>query len=167
MSKKVLLLVFALAFSFALLGPAFAQQRPAAKPAEQPTVKPAEQPKAVPAEQPQAKPAEKPKVASLTGKVKAVDEAAKAVTVVVRKKDVVVKVADDTTITRGKAKKALGDVKAGATVTIRYTKEGEEMTAKSISIAVPKPAKNALAKQAVKARPPDAAKPAEGAKPAN
>ena len=101
------------------------------------------------------KPAEKPKLLSLRGEIKAVDSAAKTVTVArkVKGKEVetVVKVADDTEIMVGKEKKALGDLEAGNRVTIRYEKKDGDLVAKSITVSPPP----------MKAGPAEPAKPAE------
>ncbi len=76
----------------------------------------------------------KTKIHSVTGEVTAVDASAKTVTLKTRKGEVVVSVADKTSIKEGRKKKSLEDVKAGDKVTVRYTEADGKMTARSIAI---------------------------------
>lgn len=71
----------------------------------------------------------------ITGEVKAVDTAAKTITVVKKDMEVVITVDDKTTITINKEKKALSDVKAGDTVTVAYVEKEGKKIAKSITAA--------------------------------
>jgi Cu/Ag efflux protein CusF len=74
------------------------------------------------------------KVHQITGEVTAVDAAAKTVTLKAKKGEVVISVAEKTSIKEGKQKKSLEDVKAGDKVTVKYTEADGKMTAKSIAI---------------------------------
>jgi Cu/Ag efflux protein CusF len=74
------------------------------------------------------------KVHQVTGEVTAVDAAAKTVTLKHKKGEVVISVAEKTSIKEGKEKKSLEDVKAGDKVTVHYTEADGKMTAKSIAI---------------------------------
>ncbi len=70
----------------------------------------------------------------VTGEVAAVDANAKTVTVKAGKHDVVVSVDDKTKISAGKEAKTLADVKAGETVSVKYTEAGGKNTAESVDI---------------------------------
>lgn len=133
--KKAIALIVAVLFVFAVASISFAVEEKKAAPAPAPAEKKAE-------------PAKKaPKVTQVTGEVKAVDAAAKTITVVKKVKDkaveTVVAVDDKTKITCGKEKKTLADVKAGDKVTVKYTEVDGKNVAKSVAIkpAAPAPEK--------------------------
>jgi ribosomal protein S1 len=89
------------------------------------------------------KPAETLKVTYVTGEVKAVDTVAKTITVVKKvvrgkEEETVVTVDEKTTITKGKAKKMLADVKVGNNVTVKYTEVEGKNVAKSVAIKAAK-----------------------------
>jgi len=129
--KKALAIIVAVLFVFAITSISLAVEEKKAAPA------PAEK-KAEP-----AKPVEKPKVKMVTGEVKAVDTAAKTVTVtkMVKKKaeETVVAVDAKTKIMMGKEKKALADVKVGDKVTVKYKEVEGKNVAKSVAIHEAKP----------------------------
>jgi Cu/Ag efflux protein CusF len=74
------------------------------------------------------------KTHSVTGEVTAVDSAAKTVTLKAKKGEVVISIAEKTSIKEGKEKKSLADIKAGDKVTVMYTEADGKMTAKSITL---------------------------------
>lgn len=116
--KKVIALIVAVLFVFAVASISFAVEEKKAAPA------PAE--KKAPA-----------KVTQVTGDIKAVDAAAKTITVVKKVKDKVEEVVvtvDD---------KTLAAVKAGDKVTVKYTTADGKNTAKSVKKVEAKPAKKA------------------------
>lgn len=139
--KKVIALIVAVLFVFAVASISFAAEEKKAAPA--------------PAEK-KAEPAKKaPKVTQVTGEVKAVDAAAKTITVAKKVKgkvdeETVVAVDDKTKITLDKEKKTLADVKAGDKVTVKYTEVDGKNVAKSVAI---KPAAKPAEKKAEPAKP--------------
>ncbi|MBI5635167.1 MAG: hypothetical protein HZA15_16995 [Nitrospirae bacterium] len=166
--KKVLALIIALMFAFAVTA-AFAAEAPkAAAPADKKAA-PAEKKEAPKAEE--KKDATKAKKASVTGEVIAIDAKANTLTVKGPKKgDVALTVNDKTKIMAGKDMKALADIKAGDKVAVEYT-EADKNTANKIDIkaAAAKEEKKAPAKAEEKkpaAPAPAAAPKAEEKKPA-
>lgn len=83
----------------------------------------------------------------VSGEVVAVDETAKTVSVKAGKHDIVVSVDDKTKISMGKEAKTLADVKAGETVSVKYTEAGGKNTAESIDIHAAKKAAPAAEKK--------------------
>jgi ribosomal protein L19 len=141
--KKVLAFFVAVLFVFAMTSLSFAAEEKKAAPAPAPVEKKAEP----------VKPAEKPKVQQVTGEVKAVDTKAMTVTVTKMMKgkaeETLVTVSDKTKIMMGKEKKAIDDVKAGDTVTVKYKEVEGKKVAKSIAIHEAKP----VEKKAAPAKP--------------
>jgi len=160
--KKVLTLIIALMFAFAVTAAVAAEAPKAAAPADK---------KAAPAEKKEApkteekKDAKKAKKATVTGEVIAIDAKANTLTVKGPKKgDVALIVSDKTKITAGKDKKALADVKAGDKVAVEYS-EADKNTANKIDIKTA-PAKKAEEKKApAKAEEKKPAAPAPAAAP--
>lgn len=156
--KKVLALIIALMFAFAVTA-AFAAEAPKkAAPAEK-----KEAPKAE-----EKKDAKKAKKATVTGEVIAIDAKANTLTVKGPKKgDVALTVNDKTKITAGKDKKTLADIKAGDKVAVEYT-EADKNTANKIDIKAASAKKDApKAEEKKPAAPAPAAAPkAEEKKPA-
>jgi Cu/Ag efflux protein CusF len=70
----------------------------------------------------------------VTGEVAGVDANAKEITVKEKKGDIKIFVDDKTKIMSGKDAKALGDIKTGETVYVKYADAGGRNTAKSIDI---------------------------------
>ncbi len=70
----------------------------------------------------------------ITGKVKDVDMDEHSVIVGDSGKDVVVYIEKNTQIQQGTNKKALGDIKVGAIIEIKYIKVEDDLIAQSISI---------------------------------
>jgi len=134
--KKIIALIVAVLFVFAVASVSFA----------------AEEKKAAPAKKVEKKAA--PKVMQVTGEVKAVDAAAKTITVAKKVKgkveETVVTVDDKTKITLDKEKKTLADVKAGDKVKVKYTEVDGKNVAKSVAI---KPAAKPAEKKAEPAKP--------------
>lgn len=139
--KKILALIIALMFAFAVTA-AFAAEAPKkAAPAEK-----KEAPKAE-----EKKDAKKAKKATVTGEVIAIDAKANTLTVKGPKKgDVALTVNDKTKIMAGKDKKALADIKAGDKVAVEYT-EADKNTANKIDIKAA-PAKKDAPKAAAPAK---------------
>jgi ribosomal protein S1 len=159
--KKIIALIIAALFVFALTSVSFAAEAKKAAPA------PMVEKKEAPATAAEVKKAPV-KVKQVTGEVKAVD--AKAMTLTVTKKmkgkaeDTAVTVDDKTKITMGKDKKVLADVKVGDKVTVKYSETDGKMVAKSIAIKAEEKKAEPAAKPAEKKAEPaskPAAKPAE------
>ena len=78
----------------------------------------------------------------VTGKVTVVDTVGQTITIVKKVKgkeeETVVTVDEKTSITMGKAKKVLADVKVGNNVTVKYSEVKGKNIAKSITIKPPK-----------------------------
>ncbi|MBI4653977.1 MAG: hypothetical protein HY752_03165 [Nitrospirae bacterium] len=124
--NKVIAIIVSLLFVFSVAGLSFAVEQKAA-PA------PAEKKEAAPAKAEEKKaPA---KVQQVTGEVTAVDVKANTLAVKGKKGDVMFSVDDKTTVTVGKEKKTLADVKVGAKVTVKYVEMDGKNVAKSIAIA--------------------------------
>jgi Cu/Ag efflux protein CusF len=146
--KKVLALIIALMFAFAVTA-AFAAEAPKA---------------GTPAE----KKKDTKKKATVTGEVIAIDAKANTLTVKGPKKgDVALIVNDKTKITAGKDKKTLADIKSGDKVAVEYT-EADKNTANKIDIKAASAKKDApKAEEKKPAAPAPAAAPkAEEKKPA-
>jgi Cu/Ag efflux protein CusF len=115
--KKILALIVAVLFVFAITSISLAQEKAAPAPAE----------KKAPV-----------KVKQVTGDVKAVDVVAKTITVTKKVKgeikETVITVDDKTKITLDKETKTLADVKVGDKVTVKYTEVDGKKVAKSIVI---------------------------------
>ena len=129
--KKMIAIIVAVLFAFTVTSLSFAVEEKKATPA--PAVKKAEP----------MKPAETLKVTYVTGEVKAVDTVAKTIIVVKKvlrgkEEETVVTVDEKTTITKGKAKKMLADVKVGNNVTVKYTEVEGKNVAKSVAIKAAK-----------------------------
>jgi len=118
--KKIIALIVAVLFVFAVASVSFAAEEKKAAPA------PAKK-EAAPAEKKMDKKAAA-KVMQVTGEVAAVDAAAKTITVKGKKGDVVIAVDD----------KTLADVKAGDKVTAKYTTADGKNTAKAVKKAAAK-----------------------------
>ncbi|MCX8034243.1 MAG: hypothetical protein N3A00_02860 [Thermodesulfovibrio sp.] len=150
--KKILAVVIALVFALTV-SVAFAQQQPAAKPAE--PAKKAEPAK--PAEP--AKKAEKPakeKVKSITGEVTAIDTVGKAITVKSKKQELTIGVTDE----------QIKGIKAGDKVVVKYIEKEGKLVAKSVKKAAAKAEKKGEVKKEAKPAEKPAEKKAEPAKPA-
>ncbi|MEK6582115.1 MAG: hypothetical protein AABY50_02810 [Nitrospirota bacterium] len=130
--KKIIALIVAVLFVFAVASVSFAADK--AAPAAEKKAEPAKAEKKVAA-----------KVVQITGEVAAVDAAAKTITVKGKKGDVVITVDD----------KTLADVKAGDKVTAKYTTADGKNTAKSVkkAAAEKKAEKKAETKKAEPAKP--------------
>lgn len=116
--KRILALVVALVFALTVTA-AFAQQQPAAKPAE--PAKKAEPAKpAEPAKKEEK--AAKEKVKQITGEVTAIDTAGKTITVKSKKQELTIGVKED----------QIKDIKAGDKVVVKYTEKEGKLTAKSV-----------------------------------
>ena len=124
--RKMIAIIVVVLFAFAMTSFSFAAEE---KAAPAPATKKAEP----------MKPAQAPKAKSVTGVVKAVDTVAQTITVAKKVKgkeeETVSTVDEKTSITMGKKKKALADVKVGSTVTVKYSEVEGKNIAKSISIA--------------------------------
>jgi len=124
--KKTIAIIVVVLFALAMTSFSFAAEEKKAAPA--PTTKKAEP----------MKPAEAPKAKSVTGVVKAVDTVAQTITVAKKVKgkeeETVSTVDEKTSITMGKKKKALADVKVGSSVTVKYSEVEGKNIAKNISI---------------------------------
>lgn len=124
--KRVIALIVAMLFVLSVAGLALADEKKEAAPAE----------KKAPA-----------KVKQVTGEVTAVDATAKTLTVKGKAGDVALTADDKTTVKIGKEKKALGDIKVGDKVTVRYTEMDGKNVAKSIIVkAAPAEKKEAAPK---------------------
>lgn len=146
--KKIIALIVAVLFVFAVASVSIAAEEKKAAPAKKEAAPAPAEKKAEPAEKKAAA-----KVMSVSGEVAAVDAAAKTITVKGKKADVVITV-DDKTL-------ADVDVKAGDKVKATYTSADGKNTAKSV-------VKKAAAKMEKMAEPEKKAEPmkAEPAKPA-
>lgn len=124
--RKTIAIIVVVLFAFAMSSLSFAVEEKKATPA--PAAKKAEP----------AKPAEIAKVKYVSGVVKAADTAAQTITVIKKVKgkeeETVVTVDEKTSITMGKKKKELADVKVGSNVTVKYAEVEGKNVAKSISI---------------------------------
>ncbi len=130
--KKVLALIIALMFAFAVTA-AFAAEAPKAAAPGDKKAAPAEKKEAPKAEE--KKDAKKAKKATVTGEVIAIDAKANTLTVKGPKKgDVALTVNDKTKIMAGKDKKTLADIKAGDKVAVEYTEADNKNTANKIDI---------------------------------
>ena len=132
--KKMILLV-ALLTLVAFVSGAMAQQKPApAKPAT--TAAPAPAPAAP------EKPKAEAKAEKASGAIVKVDEAAKSITVKVKKEEKTFVVGDKTKITKGKDTLSFADLKKDMNVSIEYKKEGDKMVAGTVKVSAPKAAKD-------------------------
>lgn len=134
--KRVIALVVAMLFVLSVAGFAIAAEKKEAAPA---------------AEKKEAAPAEKKapaKVKQVTGEVTAVDATAKTLTVKGKAGDVALTADDKTTVKIGKEKKALGDIKVGDKVTVRYAEMDGKNVAKSITVKAAPAEKKAEKKEA-------------------
>lgn len=140
--KRVIALIVAMIFVLSVSGLALAaEQKKEAAPAEK---------------KEEAAPAEKKapaKVKQVTGEVTAVDAAAKTLTVKGKAGDVALTADDKTTVKIGKEKKALGDVKVGDKVTVRYTEMDGKNVAKSIIVKAAPAEKKEAAPKAEEKKP--------------
>ncbi len=113
--KRVMLTgIFALMISLAFVSGVMAQQKPAATPA--------------PA-------AQQSKLEKFSGTVEKVDAAKKEVFVKQGKEEMTFSLGEKAKITEGKKELALNDLKKGTNVSVEYTKEGNKLTAESISVS--------------------------------
>ncbi|MFN3479794.1 MAG: hypothetical protein ACK415_05355 [Thermodesulfovibrionales bacterium] len=133
--KRVIALIVAMLFVLSVAGFALAAEKKEAAPAEKKEAAPAE--KKAPA-----------KVKQVTGEVTAVDATAKTLTVKGKAGDVALTADDKTTVKIGKEKKALGDVKVGDKVTVRYAEMDGKNVAKSIMVKAAPAEKKAEKKEA-------------------
>ncbi|MBU4320010.1 MAG: hypothetical protein KJ739_02855 [Nitrospinae bacterium] len=147
--KKIIALIVAVLFVFAVASVSIAVEEKKAAPAKKEAVPAPAEKKAEPAKKEEKKAAVK--VMQVTGEIKAVDAAAKTITVVKKvkgqDKETVISVDD----------KTLADVKAGDKVTVKYTTADGKNTAKKV-------VKKAAAKKMEKKAEPmktEPAKPAE------
>lgn len=138
--KRVIALIVAMLFVLSVAGFALAAEKKEAAPAEKKEAAPAE--KKAPA-----------KVKQVTGEVTAVDAAAKTLTVKGKAGDVALTADDKTTVKIGKEKKALGDVKVGDKVTVRYTEMDGKNVAKSIIVKAAPAEKKEAAPKAEEKKP--------------
>lgn len=170
--KKVLLVAFVLLISVAFVSTVFAQAKPEVKPAEKPAPAPekAPTPEKAPAPEKAEKakeeaPKPKPKPAGFVGKIEKID--GKTMTVKSKKEAI----GFDVSKPAFKGYKAMGDVKVGDTVVVKYTKDGVMITkvagakAEKPAKEKPKAEKKAEKKEAPKKEEPKAA-PAPEKKPA-
>lgn len=123
--KKIIALIVAVLFVFAVGSVSFAADK--AAPAAEKKAEPAKAEKKVAA-----------KIVQVTGEVAAVDAAAKTITVKGKKGDVVITVDD----------KTLADIKAGDKVTVKYATADGKNTAKKVTKAEKKAEKKAETKPA-------------------
>ncbi len=163
--KKVLLVVFVVMISVAFVSSVFAQAKPEAKPAEKPAPAPDKAPAPAPEKAPEKaekakEEAPKPKPAGFVGKVEKIE--GNTMTVKSKKEAI----GFDISKPALKGYKAIGDVKAGDTVAVKYTKGGTMITKISGAKAEkPKAEKKAEKKETPKKEEPKAA-PATEKKPA-
>lgn len=140
--KKVLLVALVLLISVAFVSTVFAQAKPEAKQAEKPAPAPEKAPVAAPEKAPAPEKAEKakeapkpkPKPAGFVGKVEKIDG---NMMMVKSKKEAI---GFDVSKPTFKGYKAMGDVKVGDTVAVKYTKDGAMIT-KIAGAKAEKPAK--------------------------
>jgi len=123
--KKLILFVFALTLATFISG-AFAQPKPAEKPAAAPAA-------TVP---------EKPKLEKISGSIEKVDEVGKALEVKqwVKKeeKTLTFSIDDKTKIEQGKETLNLSSLKKGMRISVEYRKDGDKNVAVAIKVPVPK-----------------------------
>jgi hypothetical protein len=114
--KKTIVIIVAVLFTFALASVSFAVEKKAEI----------------------AKPSEMPKVNHVIGKVKTVDTAAQTLTIAKKvngkEQETVIAVDKETSITMGKEKKTLADLKVGNNVVVKYTEVEGKNVAKIIAI---------------------------------
>jgi len=108
------------------------QTKPAPAPAPVPTPAPAAPEKPAP-------PAPV-KLEKFNGVIAKVDEAAKSVVVTAKKVEKTFLTNEQTKILKGKETISLADLKSGMNVSIEYKKEGDQLIASMIKVAVPKAA---------------------------
>ncbi len=135
--KKIIALIVAMLFVFAVASVSIAAEAKKAEPAKK---------EAAPAKE------KKAKVVQVTGEIAAVDAAAKTITVKGKKGDVVIGVDD----------KTLKDVKAGDKVTVKYSSADGKNTAKKVTKAKAKAEKKAEKKAEPAKKTEPAKKPAAG-----
>lgn len=136
--KKIIALIVAVLFVFAVASVSIAAEEKKAAPAKKEAAPAPAEKKAEPAKKEEKKAAVK--VMQVTGEVAAVDAAAKTITVKGKKGDVVISVDD----------KTLADVKAGDKVTAKYTTADGKNTAKKVTV---KAAPKKMEKKAEPAKP--------------
>jgi hypothetical protein len=160
--KKVLFVVFVVMMSVAFVSSVFAQAKPEAKPAEKPAPAPDKAPAPAPEKAPEKaekakEEAPKPKPAGFVGKVEKIE--GNTMTVKSKKEAI----GFDISKPALKGYKAIGDVKAGDTVAVKYTKGGTMITKISGAKAEKPKAekKETPKKEEPKAAPVPAKKPAE------
>ncbi|MBI3076557.1 MAG: hypothetical protein HYY85_06135 [Deltaproteobacteria bacterium] len=95
-----------------------------------------------------AKPAKKPAVRTKQATGVVAKAAADSLTIKRKVKgqeqELTFSVTDKTSVRMGKEKKAIGDVKEGERVTVRYVEDDGKMTARSVTISPARPAKKAM-----------------------
>ncbi|MBI2372145.1 MAG: hypothetical protein HYV08_18260 [Deltaproteobacteria bacterium] len=95
-----------------------------------------------------AKPAKKPAVRTKQATGVVAKAAADSLTIKRKvkgeEKELTFSVTAKTSVRMGKEKKAIGDVKEGERVTVRYVEDDGKMTARSVTISPPRPAKKAM-----------------------
>ncbi|MFN3396017.1 MAG: hypothetical protein ACK4Z9_04400 [Thermodesulfovibrionales bacterium] len=138
--KRVIALIVAMLFVLSVAGFAIAAEKKEAAPAEKKEAAPAE--KKAPA-----------KVKQVTGEVTAVDATAKTLTVKGKAGDVALTADDKTTVKIGKEKKALGDIKVGDKVMVRYAEMDGKNMAKSIMVKAAPAEKKEAAPKAEEKKP--------------
>ncbi len=137
--KKAIAIIVSVLFVLSVAGLSFAAEK-------------MEKKEAAPAEKMEKKaPA---KVKQVTGEVTAVDATAKTLTVKGKKGEVALMADDKTSVMMGKEKKALGDVKVGDKVMVKYAEMDGKNMAKSIMVP---PAKKEMKKETAPAEKPAAA----------
>ncbi len=114
MKRTILTGLFAVMISFAFVAGAMAQQKPAATPA--------------PSSQPFT-------LGKFGGTVEKVDSAKKEVVVKQGKEEMTFSLGEKAKIAEGKKDLSLNDLKKGENVAVEYTKEGNKLTAESISVS--------------------------------
>ena len=117
MKKTILTNMLALAISVAFVSVVMAQQSPA------------------PA---QTAPAEATKLEKFSGVINKVDEATKDVLVQFHKEKMTFSLGDQTKIMEGKKELPFTDLKKGMWASVEYKKEGDKLTAESMSVSMPK-----------------------------
>ncbi len=124
MKGSTIMSLFVVAVSMVFVSGVMAQQKPAASP-------PAA---AAPAPE---------KIEKFSGTVEKVDPGTKEVVVQMKKEKLTFSTGDKTKVTEGTKDLAFGDLKAGQKVSVQYKKEGDKLTAESISVSAPKAKKTA------------------------
>jgi len=117
MKKTILMSLFTLAISVALVSGVMAQQKPAPAPVSTP---------------------QETKLEKFSGVVEKVDEASKDVLVQFHKEKMTFSMGDHSKIMEGKKEMSLSDLKKGMWASVEYKKEGEKLMAESISVSMPK-----------------------------